>query len=118
MRFLRPVLTVAASVLLASPGFAQDRYATIDIRGGYTVPLGNTTKNTFKGQSSFGAGVAIALSDHIHLGPTFDWAHHSLKQADGSVIGGPNDEQYNVFHVFLKASWEALNAGKLTVGVN
>ena len=118
MRVLRPVLTVAASMLLAGVCMAQDRYATVDIRAGYTVPFGNSTKDTFKGQSSFGEGAAIALADHIHLGATFDWAHHSVKQADGTVIGGPNDQQYNAFHTFLKVSWEALNASKLTIGVN
>jgi hypothetical protein len=117
MRVLRPVLALGAMVLLAGPALAQDRYAMVDVRAGYTMPLGDA-KDTFKGQSSFGVGAAVALADRIHLGMTFDWAHHSLKQADGSVLGGPNDPQYNVFHTFLKVSFEAVNASNFTVGFN
>ena len=117
MRVLRPVLAVGGLVLLAGPALAQGRYAMVDVRAGYTVPLSDA-KDTFKGQSSFGMGAHIALADRVHLGATFDWAHHSLKQADGSVIGGPNDPQYNVFHTFLKVSFEAVNQDKFSVGIN
>jgi hypothetical protein len=71
-----------------------------------------------KGQSAFGAGAAIALSDRLHLGLTFDWAHHSLTRTDGTVIGGPNDPQYNVFHTFVKLSFDAVNQDKFTVSLN
>ena len=118
MRVLRPVLAVGALILLAGPVLAQERYALVDVRAGYTLPLGSATKETFKGQSSFGAGAAIALADKIHLGLTFDWAHHSLKQPDGSVVGGPNDPQYNVFHTFLKVMFDAVNQDKFTIAVN
>ena len=118
MTALRPMLAVGALVILASPLRAQgDRYATVDVRAGYTLPL-STAKDEFKGQSSFGAGFAIALSNRLHLGPTFDFAHHSVKQADGTVIGGPDDQQYNVFHLFLKASFDALTQNHFTIAVN
>jgi len=118
MTALRPVFAFGALILAAAPVHAQgDRYATIDIRAGYTLPL-STAKTEFKGQSSFGAGAAIALSNRIHLGPTFDWAHHSVKQANGTVIGGPDDQQYNVFHVFLKVAYDAINQNHFSVAVN
>jgi len=117
MKVLRPVVAFCGLVLLAGPVLAQDRYATIDVRAGYTLPLSDA-KDTFKGQSSFGAGAAIALADRIHLGLTFDWAHHSLKQSDGTVIGGPNDEQYNVFHTFVKVVFDAVNQNKFSVAFN
>ncbi|HTL04145.1 MAG TPA: hypothetical protein VL241_00240 [Gemmatimonadales bacterium] len=117
MKALRPVFAFCGLVLLAGPVLAQGRYANVDVRAGYTLPLSDA-KDTFKGQSSFGAGAAIALADRIHLGVTLDWAHHSVKQADGTVIGGPNDEQYNVFHTFLKVSFDAVNQDKFTVGLN
>ena len=128
MRALRPVFALLGMALLAGPVLAQgDRYATIDVRAGYTLPLSDA-KDFFKGQSSFGAGAAIALADRIHLGLTIDWAHHSVKQSDafctaagepsGCVIGGPNDEQYNVFHTFLKVAFDAVNQKKFTVAFN
>src|SRR6188474_1510945 len=100
MRVLRPILVIGAFVVLAGPALAQNRYATIEVRAGYTLtPSASDVDDgdfeagqKLKGQSSFGAGAAIALSDRLHLGLTFDWAHHSLTRTDGTVIGGPNDE--------------------------
>jgi hypothetical protein len=117
MRVFRPVLALGALVLLAGPALAQDRYGLVDVRAGYTMPLSDA-KDTFKGQSSFGAGAAIALGDRLHLGVTLDWAHHSVKNADGTVLGGPNDPQYNVFHTFLKVSFDAVNQKSFSVGFN
>lgn len=127
MTALRPMLAFGALILVAGPAVAQGRYATIDVRAGYTLPLSDA-KTEFKGQSSFGLGVAIALADRVHLGLTFDEAHHSVKQSDtfcaaagkptGCVIGGPEDEQYNVFHLFLKASFDAINQNHFTIGFN
>jgi hypothetical protein len=117
MRVLRPVLAVGFLALMAGPVLAQERYATVDIRAGFTQPLG-TAKDSLKGQSSFGAGAAIALGNRLHLGLSVDWAHHSQKQADGSVIGGVNDEQWNVVHTFLKASYNVVQEGRFTVGLN
>ena len=117
MKVLRPVLAVGALVLLAGPALAQERYATVDVRAGYTLPLSDA-KTMFKGQSSFGAGAAIALADKIHLGATFDFAHHSVKQTNGTVIGGPNDEQYNLVHAFLKVSFDAVEMNHWTVSFN
>jgi hypothetical protein len=124
MRVLRPVLAVGALILLAGPALAQgSRYATIDVRAGYTVTPSADDADLaagqgFKGQSSFGAGAAIALSDRLHLGFTFDWAHHSVKQLNGEIIGGPDDEQYNLFHTFVKLSFDAVNQEKFTVSLN
>jgi hypothetical protein len=117
MKALRPVIAVCGLVLLAGPALAQNRYATVDVRAGYTMPLGDA-KDTFKGQSSFGAGAAVALADRVHLGITLDWAHHSVKNADGTIVGGPNDPQYNVFHTFLKVSFDAVNQDKFSIGLN
>ena len=113
MRVLRPVLAVGLLGLIASPAFAQEKYATVDVRAGYTLPLGDA-KDALKGQSSFGGGFGLALTDRVHLGMTIDWAHHSQKP----VIGGPNDRQFNVFHTFLKVSFDALNSDKVTFAVN
>ncbi len=113
MRVLRPVLAVGFLALTAGPVFAQARYATVEIRAGYTEPLG-TAKDSLKGQSSFGAGAAIALADRLHLALSVDWAHHSQKP----VIGGINDKQWNVVHTFLKASYSVVQEGRWTVGLN
>lgn len=126
MRVLGPVLAVGALILLAGPALAQSRYATIDVRAGYmATPSSNDVDDgdlfagqRLKGQSSFGAGAAIALSDRLHLGVTFDWAHHSVTATDGTVIGGPDDPQYNVFHTFLKLSFDAVNQERFTVSLN
>ena len=40
MRVLRAVCTVAFLALTAGPALAQDRYATLDVRGGYTKTVG------------------------------------------------------------------------------
>lgn len=124
MKVLRPVLAVGALVLLAGPAAAQDRYALFDVRAGYTsAPSGNdadlTAGQSLRSQSSFGAGAAIALSNRVRLGVSFDFAHHSVKQPpDGEVIGGPNDEQYKLFHTFLKVSFDLVNSSKVTVALN
>ena len=78
MRVLRPILAAGILGLLASPAFAQDRYATVDVRAGYTFGSG-VAKDSLKGQTSFGGGACIALGDRLHLGVTADWAHHSQK---------------------------------------
>jgi hypothetical protein len=111
------VFAVGILALIAGPVLAQDRYATVDLRGGYTAASG-TTGDALKGQTSFGVGAMIAIGSHAHLGLTMDWAHHSLKQADGTVIGGANDQQWNVLHTFLKFSVEVVNTDKVTLGLN
>lgn len=124
MRVLRPVVAAGILVLLAGPALAQGRYATISVRAGYTVaPTGDATDlasgQSFKGQSSFGAGAFVALGDRLHLGITTDWAHHSVKQPpDGAVIGGANDQQWNLVHAFLKVSFDVVQAKAVTVALN
>src|SRR5688500_20203800 len=93
MRVLRPVCAVAFLALTAGPAIAQDRYATLDVRGGYTKPLG-AAKDSLHGQSSFGAGAAVRLGNRRHLGLTADWAHHS----EEAVIGSPNDLTWTRLH--------------------
>lgn len=117
MRVLRPVLAVGFLAVMAGPVLAQDRYAAVDVRGGYTYNSGDA--GTFlKGQSSFGVGVKVALGTRMHVGLSADWAHHSQKDASGNVLGGPNDPQWNVLHSFLKLSFDAVNTGKVTVALN
>jgi hypothetical protein len=125
MRVLRPVLAAGILVLLAGPALAQgERYATVAVRAGYTkAPTGNATDlasgQSFKGQSSFGAGTFVALGDRLHLGLTVDWAHHSVKQPpDGAVIGGANDEQWNLVHAFLKVSYDVVSMKAWTIALN
>ncbi len=124
MRVLRPVLAAGILVLLAGPALAQERYATVDVRAGYTkTPTGNATDlangQSFKGQSSFGASAFIALGDRMHLGLTTDWAHHSVKQPpDGTIIGGANDPQWNLVHTFLKVSFDVVQMKSWTVALN
>ncbi len=113
MRVLRPVLALGLLGLFASPALAQDRYATVDVRAGYTKPLGDAS-DVLKGQSSFGGGIMVALGERLHVGATVDFAHHSTKP----VIGGPNDRQFNVVHTFLKASFEVVNSNKVSLEVN
>jgi hypothetical protein len=113
MKVLRAVSAVAFLALTAGPALAQDRYATLDVRGGYTKTVGQAG-DSLKGQSSFGAGATIQIANRLHLGLTADWAHHSQLP----VIGGPEDEQYNVVHAFLKVAFDVLNADKVTVGLN
>ena len=117
MRVLRPMFAVGFLALLASPLLAQDRYATVDVRAGYTF-LSGTAKDTLKGQSSFGGSAFIALGDRLHLGFSADWAHHSRKQADGSVIGGAQDQKWNVLHTFLKVSYDVVQSEKVTFSLN
>jgi hypothetical protein len=117
MRVLRPMFAVGVLALLAGPALAQDRYATLDVRAGYMKLMGSAG-DTLKGQSSFGAGAHIALGSRLHLGLTADWAHHSRRQADGSVIGGPNDPQWNVLHGFLKVSFDVASTDKITFALN
>lgn len=117
MRVLRPILAAGLLGLLASPVFAQDRYATVDVRGGYTFSSG-TAKDSLKGQSSFGGGAYIALGNRLHLGLSADWAHHSQKLADGTVRGGPTDLQWSVLHTFLKVSVDLVQTEKVTFALN
>lgn len=113
MRVLRAVSTVAFLALMAGPALAQDRYATLDVRGGYTKPMG-AAADSLHGQSSFGAGATIQIASRLHIGLTADWAHHS----EEPVIGGPNDRQWNVLHAFIKLSVDLLNTDKVTVALN
>ena len=113
MRVLRAVSSVAFLALMAGPALAQDRYATLDVRGGYTKPMG-VAADSLHGQSSFGAGATIQIASRLHIGLTADWAHHS----EEPVIGGPNDRQWNVLHAFLKLSVDLLNSDKVTVALN
>jgi len=117
MRFLRPVLALGFLAIAARPVLAQDRYAAVDVRGGYTYNSGSAG-DFLKGQSSFGVGVKVALGTRLHIGMTADWAHHSQKDANGNVVGGPNDPQWNVLHTFLKLSFDAVNTGKVTIAFN
>jgi len=98
---------------MAGPALAQDRYATLDVRGGYTKPMG-AAADSLKGQSSFGAGATIQIASRLHVGLTADWAHHS----EEPVIGGPQDRQWNVLHAFVKLSVDLLNSDKVTVALN
>lgn len=116
MRVLRPVFAVGILALLARPALAQDRYATFDVRAGYTAATGSTG-DLFKGQSSFGGSTAFAIGSRLHLGLSADWAHHSQK-VNGAVIGGPNDEQWNVIHTFLKLHASLVETSKVTFAVN
>jgi hypothetical protein len=113
MRVLCAVSTVAFLALTAGPALAQDRYATLDVRGGYTKPFG-AAADSLKGQSSFGAGATIQIASRLHVGLTADWAHHS----EEPVIGGPQDRQWNVLHAFVKLSVDLLNSDKVTVALN
>ena len=124
MKVLRPVIAFGALVLLASPAMGQDRYALIDVRAGYTkAPTGDDSDlnlgQSLKSQSSFGLSAFIALSNKVRLGPSFDFAHHSVKQPpDGEIIGGPNDQQYKLFHAFLKVSFDLVNSSRVSVALN
>lgn len=116
MRVLRPVFAVGILALLAGPALGQDRYATVDLRAGYTAASGSTG-DLFKGQSSFGGSAAFAIGSRLHLGLSADWAHHSQK-VNGAVIGGPNDEQWNVIHTFLKLHVSVVETPKFTFSLN
>src|SRR5688572_33176373 len=113
MRVLRPVCAVAFLALTAGPALAQDRYATLDVRGGYTKPLG-AAKDRRHGQSSFGAGATVQLGNRLHLALTADWAHHSEKP----VIGGPNDRPCNVLHVFVMVVHDVVATEQVPVALN
>lgn len=117
MRVLRPIFAAGFLALLASPAFAQERYATVDVRAGYTF-LSGAAKDSLKGQTSFGGGAYIALGDRLHLGVSADWAHHSQKLDNGTIVGGPNDLQWNVLHAFLKVSLDLVNTDKVTFAIN
>ncbi|HEX7024211.1 MAG TPA: hypothetical protein VF187_05290 [Gemmatimonadales bacterium] len=113
MRVLRPVCAVGFLALLAGPALAQERFATVDVRAGYTTPTGEAG-DMLKGQSSFGGGIAIALGERLHLGLTADWAHHSEKP----VIGGALDRQWNLLHSFVKIDFDVVQGEKFTLGLN
>ncbi|HEU5219924.1 MAG TPA: hypothetical protein VFU23_14790 [Gemmatimonadales bacterium] len=117
MRVLRPMFAAGLLGLLASPVLAQDRYATVDIRAGYTFTSGEAG-DSLKGQTSFGGGAYIALGSRMHLGFSVDWAHHSQKLPDGTVVGGPNDLQWNVIHAFLKVGYDVVHTEKVSFALN
>lgn len=135
MRVIRPMLALGLLAVVARQAFAQEPYATLEVRGGYSSPMG-TAKDQLKGQTSFGAGAAIALGSRLHLGVSVDWAHHSLRyvaDANGTptvplttcpgtgtcgVIGGAADHQLNVLHTFLKLSFSVVNSSKVTFDIN
>jgi hypothetical protein len=117
MRVLRPILAAGFLALLASPILAQERYATVDVRAGYTFMSG-TAKDSLKGQSSFGADASIALGNRLHLGLSVDWAHHSQYQSDGTIIGGAGDQEWNVIHAFVKASYNVVNSKRVSLALN
>ena len=125
MKVFRPVLAVGVFALIAGPALAQEsgRFATVEVRAGYTtLSKGDandvTAGQSLKGQSSFGAGAAIALASRIHLGVTADWAHHSVYQVGDTVIGGANDPQWNILHTFIKVSYSLVAMPKFTVALN
>ena len=125
MRVLRPVFAAGIFALMAGPLLAQEptRFATVEIRAGYTkTPKGNsndiTARQSLKGQSSFGAGATIALGSRLHLGVTADWAHHSVYVGPDSVVGGAEDQQWNILHAFVKVSYSLLAMDKVTIAVN
>lgn len=117
MKVLRPILAAGVLAFLASPAFAQGRYATVELRAGYTMGLG-TTADTLKGQSSFGGSVNIALGDRLHLGLSGDWAHHSRKDANGNVVGGADDPQWHTVHAYLNISYDVISGEKVTGTLN
>lgn len=117
MRVLRPVFAAGVLVLLAGPVLAQSRYATVELRAGYTMGLG-AAADTLKGQSSFGGSVNVALSDRMHLGLSADWAHHSRKDANGNVLGGADDPQWHTVHAFLNLSYDVISTDKVTGSLN
>ena len=117
MRVLRPVFAAGVLALLASPALAQDRYATVDVRAGYTFNSG-VAGDSLKGQTSFGAGAHIALGNRLRLGLTADWAHHSQFVGPDSVVGGPDDLKWNVLHTFLKLSFDLVQTDKVTFALN
>jgi hypothetical protein len=117
MRVFRPIIAAGFLALVASPAFAQDRYATIDVRAGYTFNSG-VAGDSLKNQTSFGAGAFIPLGDRLRLGLTADWAHHSQYLDTGLIVGGPNDLRWNVIHAFLKASFDVVQSEKVTFALN
>lgn len=125
MRVLRPVFAIGVFALTAGPVLAQEsgRFATVEIRAGYTqTSKGNaddvTAGQSLKGESSFGAGGSIALGSRLHLALSADWAHHSVYQTDGTVIGGANDQRWNIVHTFVKLSYSLVAMVKWTVALN
>ena len=129
MRVLRPVVAAGFLVLLAGPALAQERYATISVRAGYTkAPTGNDDDliagQSFKGQTSFGASAFVALGDRLHVGLTTDWAHHSVYVVNPNpppakiIVGGPTDPQWNLVHAFVKVSYDVVQMKSWTVALN
>jgi hypothetical protein len=125
MKVLRPGLAAAVFTLIAGSALAQEqgRYATVEIRAGYMqTSKGNSTdlteRQSLKGQSSFGAGAMIALGSRVHVGITADWAHHSVYVAPDSVIGGADDQQWNVLHTFAKVKFDLVAMPKWTIAIN
>lgn len=126
MRVLRPVLALGIFALTAGPVLAQNsgKYATVEIRAGFTkTSKGDATDlaagQSLKGQSSFGAGAFIALGSRLHAGLTADWAHHSVYQVAGdTVIGGANDQQWNILHAFIKLRYDLVSMDRWTVALN
>jgi len=126
MRVLRPVLALGIFALTAGPVLAQNsgKFATVEVRAGYTKTSKGDASDlaagqSLKGQSSFGAGAFIALGSRLHPGLTADWAHHSVYQVAGdTVIGGAGDEQWNILHTFVKLRYDLVAMPKWTVAVN
>src|ERR1044072_4374925 len=125
MKVLRPGLAAAVFTLIAGSALAQEqgRCATGEIRAGYMqTSKGNSTdlteRQSLKGQSSFGAGAMIALGSRVHVGITADWAHHSVCVAPDSVIGGADDQQWNVLHAFAKVKFDLVAMPKWTIAIN
>ncbi|PYP40401.1 MAG: hypothetical protein DMD43_08590 [Gemmatimonadetes bacterium] len=100
------------------------KFATVEVRAGYTKTSKGDASDlaagqSLKGQSSFGAGAFIALGSRLHAGLTADWAHHSVYQVAGdTVIGGAGDEQWNILHTFVKLRYDLVAMPKWTVAVN
>jgi hypothetical protein len=117
MKVLRPILAAGFLGLLAGPVLAQDRYATLDVRAGYTFATG-AADSLLKSQSSFGASANIALAQRLHLGLSVDWANMSQKDAAGNTVGGPNDLQWKVLSALLKVGFDLVQTEKFTLGVN
>jgi len=125
MRVLRPVLALGIFALSAGPVLAQNsgKFATVEIRAGYTkTSKGDATDlgagQSLKSQSSFGAGGFIALGSRLQAGITADWAHHSVYQVGDTVIGGANDQQWNLLHTFVKLRYNLVAMEKVTLALN
>ena len=119
MRVLRPVLALGIFALTAGPVLAQNsgKFATVEVRAGYTKTSKGDASDlaagqSLKGQSSFGAGAFIALGSRLHAGLTADWANHSVYQVAGdTVIRGAGDEQLRYDLVAMPKWTVAVNGG-------